>query len=211
VTGLDPRGSQRGQDPDAASERTSRLFDLARAADPAADALAALSAPERAELADIRGLLSLIDASWRAAPAERERVQVLFLQQLAADDPDHPWVRRATVPVGTLGELVRAGADEIPSLPPAAFTQLLNDETPVEALLDPTGRTAVVGAAVRRAAVPQSAVGDLLLWLNRSLGKLLPRSSSAVARSPGFLFAREQGRPSPRREPPTDGTPPGAA
>jgi hypothetical protein len=212
MTELDPRDDHRAQDPDTATERTSRLLDLARTADPTADALAALSAVERAELADIRGLLDLIDASWHSAPAERERVQALFLQQLAADDPDHPWVRRATVPVRTLGELVRAGGDEMPPLPADAYNQLVADETPVDALLDPAGRTAVVGEAVRRAAVPPSAIGELLLWLNRSLGKLLPRGSSASSGpAAGFLFAREQGRPARRREPPANGARPGGA
>ena len=168
------------------ANRFSRLFDLAH--DETAATTIDLSLGEREELTRIRDLLGLIDASWQVTDVEQERVRSLFLQKLAAREPDHPWVRSSTV--RTLGELVRASHEDAPPLPSASYEHLALDPTPVEALVDPTRRTLVVGQAVRRAAVPQTLIGELMLWLNRSIAGLVPRPGPAQA---GLLFTRRQG------------------
>lgn len=170
------------EDPD----RVSYLFDVAHRE--AGAEIMELSAEERAELSQIRALLDVIDASWQAPTLERDRVRTLFLQKLAAKTPDHPWVRGNIV--RTLGDLIQASTDDVPTLPSASYAELEKDATPVEALLDPVQRTVAVGQALRRAAVPQTIVGEFVLWLNRVLAELVPQSG---AMSSGLIFTRRQG------------------
>ena len=174
------------------ADRLSQLFDLAH--DETIAAGVDLSTGEREELARIRELLDLIDASWQVTDVEQDRVRSLFLQKLAERQPDHPWVRSSTV--STLGELVRASYEDAPSLPSASYELLAVDPTPIEALVDPTRRTIIVGQAVRRAAVPQTLIGELMLWLNRSIAGLVPRPGHV---QPGLLFTRRQGSRSARK------------
>lgn len=178
---------------EAASDRDehlSRLLDIAYELPETPPA--SLSDEERGELLRLRALLERIDAAWMATDDERDRVRALFLQQLAARNPAHPWVRRSTV--RTLGELIASGSETIPALPQASYAQLIANETPVEALLDRRQRTAVVGRALQLAAVPSSSIGEFLLWFNRLVVALVPRPGPA---GQGLLFARRQ-RPANR-------------
>ncbi len=169
------------------SDRFSYLLELAyEEVDPTT---LGLSSAEKEELTRMRALLDLIDSSWAVSRFESDRVRGLFLQELARKDPTHPWVRRSAV--HTLGELVQAGADDIPSLPEATYERLAADPTPVASLLDPQKRTAIVGRALLQASVPQSLLGELLLWLNRTIAELVPRPEPDTQ---SLLFTRRQRR-----------------
>lgn len=174
-------------------DRLSRLFDLAHneTVAPTFD----LSIEDREELTRIRDLLDLIDASWQSTDNEQERVRSLFLQKLSLKEPDHPWIRGCIV--HTLGDLVRAASADAPPIPSASYEHLVVDPTPVDTLIDPTRRTRVVGQALRRAAIPQSLVGDLMLWLNRAIAGLVSMPGSA---KPGLLFTRHQGSARVRKQ-----------
>src|SRR5438067_2446544 len=129
------------------SERFDYIFQLAIDEDVKAPALEQLSSAELEEYEALRNVLSIIDASWQATDEEKDTVRSLFLQKLAADDPNHPWVLDKLV--HTLGELVRVNQDEVPTLPVDSYIQILKDETTIETLLDPKHRTAALGQALR--------------------------------------------------------------
>lgn len=170
-------------------DRLSILLDVASGR---AAVAADLTDVERQELERLHALLDAIDMSWNAPDAQRDRVRELFLTQLAARTPNHPWVRSSTIQ--TLGELIRAGAGDAPGLPAVALSQLASDPTPVVSLLDPQQRTALVGQAVRRANIPTNLIGTFMLWLNRQITYLV-RSPDPAAQ--GLLFTRRQAKRGP--------------
>lgn len=175
--------------------RISRLLNLAHEEQDAATS--ELTTSERDELAELRQLLDAIDDAWQATPPEQDRVRSLFLQQLAEENPMHPWVRENTV--RTLGDLLHRSDEELPELAATSYEQLASDPTPVETLLDPTRRTAAIGQAIHRAQVPQAITGEFLLWLNATLAALVPRIGPS---GQGLLFTRQQrksGKGGPRR------------
>lgn len=172
--------------------RYTDLFDLARRGHEAE--LSDVSAAERREVAQLRALLDLIDASWQAMETQQERVRRLFLAKLAANQPERRWFRAGVVQ--TLGDLVEMGGEDLPALPAPAINSLRADATPLATLLDPTQRTAAIGQAIHMAAVPLPLVGEFLLWLNRVVAELVPQPG-ATAR--GLLFTRRQERPGGRQ------------
>lgn len=167
-------------------DRFSYLFELAHQED---DTIPSdLSTEDLIELARIQALLDVIDTAWQSPDLDRENVRNLFLRKLAAQDPNHPWVRGSIVQ--TLGELVQASKDDMPPLPTNSFASLVKDTTLVETLLDPAQRRRTVGQALLRAHVPIDRVGDFMLWLNRVIAELIPPSNS---NTPGLVFTRRQG------------------
>ena len=167
-------------------DRFSCLFDIASGTAP--EASIDLTPEEREEVIQIRALLDVIDNSWKAAPSELDQIRARFLEKLSVRDPDHPWVTESTV--RTLGELIRASGDDVPSLPSDVYRSLLEDSTLVEEFIDPSRRTSIVGRAIRSAHIPQAAIADFMLWINRSVTALfaLPGASQ-----PKYVFTRKQG------------------
>ena len=167
--------------------RSSYLFDLA-----SHDSLslpADLTEAEEMEVQRIRTVLNTIDAAWQTSNHKRQRVRSLFLQKLAAQNPNHPWVRDNMV--YTLGQLVGISSQDVPDLPSASRQQLMNDLTPIESLIDPKKRTKVVGIAIKRAEVPFALIGELMLWLNKKLTELISPANSTTK---GLIFTRRQER-----------------
>ncbi|MGO8949676.1 MAG: hypothetical protein ACLQUY_18890 [Ktedonobacterales bacterium] len=148
-----------------------------------------LSEAERREVERLGALFDAIDAAWQAPEAERTRVQALFLQKLAARHPGHAWVRTSSVQ--TLGELMRLDRDELPELPAESLALLERDPTPIERLLDPAQRSAMVGRAVKQARLPIAFLTAFMRWLNQALAQLSPTSS---ADAQGLHFTRPQRR-----------------
>lgn len=146
-----------------------------------------LSEAERREIERLEALFDAIDAAWQTPEGKRTRVQALFFQKLAARHPGHAWVRTASV--HTLGELLCLDREELPSLPAESLARLENDATPVERLLDPAQRSAMVGRAVQQAGLPASFLTAFMRWLNQALAQLSP-TSSAGAQS--LQFTRPQ-------------------
>jgi hypothetical protein len=178
------------------SDRLSFLFDLACGASDAPQG--ELPEEEQQELERMRVLLDSIDAAWHVSQARLDHIHTLFLRKLATEFPDHPWVRMSTV--HTLGQLLHLSHDDAPALPPDTFEQLLTDATPVETLLDPSERKPAIREAVRRAHVPQSTIGELLLWINRAVVQLVPQPNAGAKH---LLFMRRQGdtdRPSQAKD-----------
>lgn len=173
---------------DVDQERLSQLFTLAitqhkgRVVD-----LSELTAEDSAILKQIVFLLQAIDSSWESAPAELARGRALFLKKLAAEEPDHPWVRRNEV--ATLGDLFRESRDEFPSLSQATADALSQDRTPIENLLDVSSRTELLGKALRSAAVPAQSIRDLVMGVTRILGGV---ASISRPQGQGFVYARSQ-------------------
>lgn len=166
--------------------RLSDLFELACRHAP--QAAGAVPPPEpHAELAAVQRLLDMVDAAWETVPSELDHARALFLQKLAAKQPDHPWVRSSTVE--TLGELYRISRDELPALPDESSERLARDATSVGDLLDTGVRSKLLGLALRSASVPQRAMGDLVLGLNRMLSALAPLSRGPQRQ---FVFTRRQ-------------------
>ncbi len=178
--------------PDNPDDRTSHLLDLAYEGSPGAHD--DLSAADRQELARLRVLIAQIDAAWTVPDERRDRVRALFLRQLAAKNPEHPWVRSSTV--RTLGDLVAAAGGDVPALPRASYERLVADQTPIEVVLDRTQRTAAIGRALRLADVPSTIIGDFLLWLNRLAADLVPPPGPT---GQGLLYARRQRTQEPWR------------
>jgi hypothetical protein len=148
-----------------------------------------LSEAERREVEHLSMLFTAIDDAWQAPEIEQQRVHMLFLQKLATKHPGHPWVRPSTV--HTLGELLHFDRDRVPALPAEILAKLESDPTPVEALLDPAKRTAIVGRAVQQAALPIGLIREFMHWLNHALAQLSPSSGSGTQ---GFLFTRTQNK-----------------
>jgi hypothetical protein len=148
-----------------------------------------LSEEERMEVERLRALFAAIDDAWQAPEAERQRVHALFLQKLETKHPGHPWVRTNTV--RTLGELLRFDRDAAPALPAETLAKLESDPTPVETLLDPARRTAVVGRVVQQVALPNNLIKEFMRWLNRALAQLSPSNGSGTQ---GLLFTRTQNK-----------------
>jgi hypothetical protein len=171
--------------PDA--DRLSYLFDLVQGETD--EDITTLSAAEQQEIESLRALLDAIDAAWQAPELDRARVHALFIRKLAAEYPDHPWVRGSVV--RTLGELVQVSTNDPPALPPQSIAELARDATPVESLLDPALRTRLVGQALKRAAVPAPAISSFMLWLNRMLADLVKPAQSSQQ---GLIFTRRQGK-----------------
>jgi hypothetical protein len=172
--------------PEADADRLSHLFDLAQHASEAD--LATLSSADQQEVASLRHLLELIDAAWQAPEAAVDRVDALFLRKLAAEDPQHPWVQGSVV--YTLGELIRASGAALESLPESVYTQLAQDSTPIEQLLEPETRSLAAGLAAQRAAIPRALISDFVLWLNRLVANLVRPAGPAQQ---GLVFPRRQG------------------
>ncbi len=170
-------------------ERFDQIFQLAMNSDlPASDAaISELSDEEREELDAVRDVLTMIDTSWHASNEDVDKVYSLFLQKLAAEEPNHPWIVNKLV--HTLGELVRVGQDELPALPEASRSEILRDDTPLETLLDPQRRTAAFGLSLRRAQVPPQFIGDFQMWLNRAMSALYPTPKNIQQ---GLIYTRKQ-------------------
>ena len=170
-------------------ERFDFIFQLAMNGDvtPPDTASAQLSAQEREELEAVREVLAMIDTSWHATNEEIDKVYSLFLQKLAAEDPNHPWIVDKVV--HTLGELVRVNQEELPPLPEPSRSEMLRDDTPIEALLDPQRRTAAFGLSLRRAQVPTKLIGDFQMWLNRTMSALSPSPKNIPQ---GLIYTRKQ-------------------
>lgn len=167
-------------------EHFSYLFDLAHQE---ADILSSnISNDDQIELARIRALLDAIDTAWQSPELDRANVRNLFLRKLAAQNPNHPWIRGSIV--RTLGDLVQVSKDDVPALPEASYESLVKDTTLVETLLDPTQRTRAVGKALSHARVPLDLVGEFILWLNGMIAELVPPSNSNTE---GLVFTRRQG------------------
>ncbi len=158
-----------------------------------------LSEEERMEVEHLRALFAAIDDAWQAPEVERLRVHALFLQKLERKYPGHPWVRTSTV--RTLGELLRFDRDAAPALPAETLAKLESDPTPVETLLDPARRTAVVGRVVQQVALPNSLIREFMRWLNQALAQLSPSSGSGTQ---GLLFTRTQNKQKRQRIPEQD-------
>ena len=62
---------------------------------------------------------------------------------------------------------------------------------PLETLLDPAKRTAIVGRAVQQAALPIGLIREFMRWLNHALAQLSPSSGAGTQ---GFLFTRTQNK-----------------
>lgn len=158
-----------------------------------------LSEAEWMEVECLRALFTAIDDAWQASETERQRVHTLFLQKLGTKHPGHPWVRTSTV--RTLGELLRFDRDAVPALPAETLAKLESDPTPVEILLDPANRTAVVGRAVQQAALPPGLIAAFMRWLNQALAQLSPSPGS---RTQGLQFTRTQNKQGRQRIPEQD-------
>jgi len=158
-----------------------------------------LSEEERMEVEHLRALFTAIDDAWQAPEPQRQRVHALFLQKLETKHPGHPWVRTSTV--RTLGELLRFDRDAAPALPAETLAKLESDPTPVETLLDPARRTAVVGRVMQQAALPTGLIGDFMRWLNQALAQLSPSPGSGTQ---GLLFTRTQNKQRRQRIPEQD-------
>lgn len=179
---------------DVAQERLSHLFTLAIAQHKGRSIdLSGLTDEDDTILKRVVLLLQTIDAAWQSAPSELARGRALFLKKLAAEDPDHRWVRQNEV--ATLGDLFRESRDQFPSLPQAAAEALSRDSTPIGHLLDVSGRTEVLGKALRSAAVPAQSIRDLVKGVTRILGAV---SSIPRPQGQGFVYARTQ-RPVKRK------------
>lgn len=146
-----------------------------------------LSQEEKSELKELELLLDRIDTSWQVIEPLQDRVQELFIQKLAAKNPNHPLLRRSIVE--TLGELVKFGSDEIPNIPLESYNELSLDATPIKTLLDNNKRTMIIGQVLKRASVPSNAVGDFMLWLNRALSELIAPPGQ---NNKGMIFTRKQ-------------------
>jgi hypothetical protein len=142
---------------------------------------------ENTELTTILHLLDAIDDSWENVPTEIDNVQALFLQKLAVQEPDHPWVLNSTVQ--TLGELYRISLNELPVLPDDSSQRLAKDPTLVRDLFDTSMRSKLLGLALRSAAVPQKKMGEMVLGINRMLSALAPLSKGSQQ---NFVFTRRQ-------------------
>ncbi len=167
--------------------RFSDLFDLA-----SQDSIplpAGLTEAEKVEIEYIRAVLNTIDAAWQISETKRQRVRSLFLQKIAVQNPNHPWVRDNMV--HTLGQLVERSSEDAPNLPTASRQQLMSDSTPIELLIDPKKRTKVAGQAARRAEIPLTLIGEFMLWLNGVLADLI---SPPTSQTKGLIFTRRQGR-----------------
>ncbi len=158
-----------------------------------------LSKEERMEVERLRALFVAIDDAWQASEPQRQRVHELFLQKLETKHPGHPWVRTSTV--RTLGELLRFDRDAAPALPAETLAKLESDPTPVETLLDPARRTAVVGRVVQQAALPNGLIREFMRWLNQALAQLSPSPGSGTQ---GLLFTRTQNKQRRQRIPEQD-------
>lgn len=158
-----------------------------------------LSEAERMEVERLTMLFAAIDNAWQAPETQRQRVHNLFLQKLEAKYPGHPWARTSTV--RTLGELLQSNRDEVPALPAETLAKLENDPTPVEILLDPAKRTAVVSRAVQQAALPTTLIKEFMRWLNRSLAQLSREPGSGAQE---FVFTRTQNKPKLQQTPKQD-------
>ncbi len=156
-----------------------------------------LSEEERMEVERLRALFAAIDDAWQAPAVQRQRVHALFLQKLEAKYPGHSWVRTSTV--RTLGELLRFDRDAAPALPAETLAKLESDPTPVETLLDPARRTAVVGHVVQQVALPNGLIREFMRWLNQALAQLSPGSGTQ-----GLLFTRTQNKQKRQRIPEQD-------
>jgi hypothetical protein len=167
-------------------DRFSHLFDLASGN--LEEPETTLSDSERQEVRRIRALLDAIDIAWETTPSELDEIRARFLEKLAVREPDHPWVSQSTV--RTLGDLVRASAEDLPSLPTEVYAGLLRDATPLEDLMNPVQRTRMVGQAVRSAQMPQELVREFMLWVNRTMTALFPLRGAS---QPRYVFTRKQG------------------
>lgn len=148
-----------------------------------------LSETERAEVERLMVLFAAIDHAWQTPEVQRQRVHNLFLQKLEAKHPGHPWAQTGTV--RTLGELLQFNRDGAPALPAETLAKLEDDPTPVEILLDPAQRTAIVGRAVQRAALPTTLIKEFMSWVNRALAQLSNEPGSGAQ---GFAFTRIQNK-----------------
>jgi hypothetical protein len=149
--------------------------------------LSELTAEDSAILTQIVFLLQAIDRSWESKPTELARGRSLFLKKLAAEEPDHPWVRQNEVT--TLGDLFRESRDDFSSLPGTVADALSQDRTPIEKLLDVSTRTELLGKALRSAAVPAQSIRDLVMGITRILGEI---ASISRPQGQGFIYARSQ-------------------
>lgn len=149
-----------------------------------------ISETERIELEHLNALFIAIDNAWQEPETDRQRIHTLFLQKLETKYPEHPWVQKDTI--CTLGDLVRSDRIGIPALPAKTLATLESDATPVKTLLDPAKRTAVIGSAIRQAALPQGRLSAFMRWLNQALAQL---SSSPELGTQGFQFTRTQNKP----------------
>jgi len=179
-------------------DRFSRLLEMALSPDETGIP-EGLSEEGRVEVERLRTLFAAIDDAWQAPEPQRQRVHELFLQKLETKHPGHPWVRTSTV--RTLGELLRFDRDAAPALPAETLAKLESDPTPVETLLDPARRTAVVGLVVQQVALPKSLIREFLRWLNQALAQLLPSPGSGTQ---GLLFTRTQNKQKRQRIPEQD-------
>jgi hypothetical protein len=179
-------------------DRFSRLLEMALSPDET-EIPEGLSEEECMEVERLRALFTAIDDAWQAPEAERQRVHALFLQKLETKHPGHPWVQTSTV--RTLGELLRFDRDAAPALPAETLAKLESDPTPVETLLDPARRTAVVGLVVQQVALPKSLIREFMRWLNQALAQLSPSPGSGTQ---GLLFTRTQNKQGRQRIPEQD-------
>lgn len=173
-------------------ERYSYLFDVAR--DGVGQTDAEISEEERAEVESILALFRFIDTTWQALPSDLDNIRASFLEKLSAQEPNHPWIVQSSVQ--TVGDLVQASGDEIPAVPRDIFAKLLRDSTPVDGLLDVTRWAQTIGKVVRAVQMPQTAIGEFLLWANQATTALFPLKGTTQTR---YVFTRRQEKSSDRR------------
>lgn len=154
----------------ASIDQFTRLFDLAH--DPEAAAIAALSQEERDELERIRETLQFVDMHWRISPETHSRIQKLFFQELAAEQPNHPWLQLR--PITTLGELIETSIDDRPPISDESYFKLKEDTTLLSQIVDPSQRTNFIARVVHRTKLPQADIRGFTLWLNRVMADLVP-------------------------------------
>lgn len=179
--------------PEQASDRFTRLLDIARGA--ASGSAEDLGPDERLEVERLQALLEAIDASWSAPPSAQDSVRAAFFRRLAATRPTHPWIESQTI--RTLGDLLQAAADAAPALPARSLARLQDDPTPIEEIIDPEQRTVLFGRAITRASVPTTTVSQLVHWLNRALVDLI--QTPVQGSTPSLIFTRRQATRRQRR------------
>lgn len=146
-----------------------------------------LTEEERQEYEDVKTLLDLIDTSWEMVETDYKNVRNLFLQKLAQQDPNHPWIRSNIVQ--TLGDLVTKGNLDIPGLTQENLDELRIDLTPIESLLEPKERSKSFGVALQRANVPSSAIVACVRWLSEAMSEIIPAFGTNRKE---LIFTRQQ-------------------
>lgn len=159
---------------EATTDQFTRLFDLAH--DPEAAAVAGLSPEEQAELERIRETLHYVDMHWHVSAATHSRIQQRFFEELAANQPDHPWLQLR--PITTIGDLIRTSNEDAPPVSDESYSRLAADTTPLAQIVDPAQRVTLIARITHRAKLPKADISKFMLWLNRVLADLIPSGSA---------------------------------